>query len=277
MPARPRPNLNCRLARGLAALCVAVGLAACADAPPESDPDALAEYRETNDPIEPTNRVFYAINDGLDTYLFRPVAQGYRNTVPDPVRGHVHNFLVNLGNPVLLVNDMLQGRPARAGDTLMRLVINTTIGVGGIFDVAADMGWPAHSSDSGVTLAMWGFPDGIYLFLPVLGPSSPRNVAGFGLDFVESPTAWIGLPTGLQAASYGKNAAGAVDDRTAVLDDLDKILAQALDPYATIRSLYRQRREAQAQEAREDNRATIPAWFPQPSAPATPQTQGPTQ
>lgn len=251
-----------------AAALLILAVAGCAEAPPASDPEALAEFRDTNDPIEPANRVFYAVNNGIDTYLLKPVAQGYKAVLPDTVRSHIHNFLTNFGNPVLLASDVLQARPARAGDTLMRLLINTTIGVGGIFDVATDWGWPSHEGDAGMTLALWGIPDGPYLFLPVLGPSSPRSAVGFGLDYAASPTSWIGLGPALQTASYAKTGVSAVDSRARVLDDLDKILAQALDPYATIRSLYRQHRQSQIDEAREDRRATIPAWFSQPSAPA---------
>lgn len=273
---RPRSNSLSRACVVIASLLIG-GLAGCAEVPPASDPEALTEFRETNDPIEPANRVFYAVNNGIDTYLLKPVAQGYKAVLPDAVRSHIHNFLENFSNPVVLASDVLQAKPVRAGDTLMRLLINTTIGVGGIFDVATDWGWPTHEGDSGMTLALWGLPEGPYLFLPVLGPSSPRDAGGFGLDYAVSPTSWIGLGPGLQAASYAKSGVSAVDSRAAVLDDLDKILAQALDPYATIRSLYRQHRQSQIDEARYDKPATIPAWFPQPTASIAPKAGVPTQ
>lgn len=243
-------------------------LSGCATPPPASDPDALAEYRETNDPLEPANRVVYAVNNGIDTVLLRPLAVAYRAVLPDTVRSHTHNVLANLGTPVQLFNDMLEARPRRAGDSFMRLIINSTVGIAGVFDVASGWGYPDHDSDGGITLALWGLPNGPYLFLPILGPSSPREATAFGVDYALNPFSWIGHGTTDKAIGYANIGISALDARSAVLDDLDKITSQALDPYATIRSLYRQRRVSQIQDTRDDDRATIPAWF-QPPAPAS--------
>jgi phospholipid-binding lipoprotein MlaA len=251
-----------------AALVLTTMIGGCAKAPPASDADAVADFNETNDPLEPTNRVFYAINNGLDTVILRPLAIGYRYVVPQVVRDHTHNLLSNLGTPVVLFNDMFQAKPRRAGDSLMRLVVNTTVGVGGIFDVATGWGWPAHDSDAGITLALWGLPNGPFLFLPVLGPSNPRDAVGFGTDVALDPLTWIGNGSTVTALDWTRYGVSAIDTRERVLDDLDKIKAQALDPYATIRSLSRQHRQSQIDDARNDSRATIPAWFPQ--APAQP-------
>jgi phospholipid-binding lipoprotein MlaA len=245
---------------------VALTLSGCATPPPASDPDAVADFKQTNDPYEPANRVGYAINNGIDTVILRPLAVGYRYAVPEVVRTHVHNVLANLGSPVLLANDMLQGKPRRAGDTLMRGLINTTIGVAGIFDVAEGWGYPAHDTDFGVTLALWGLPDGPFLFLPILGPSNPRDASGFGVDIALDPLTWVGKGATVTALDVGRFGLAAVDARTAVLDDIDKIKATALDPYATFRSLYRQHRDSQIQDTKDDNRATVPAWFAQPGA-----------
>ncbi len=265
MPLSPRSALSF-----LATLVVLpIMLSSCATPPPASDPDALAEYRETNDPAEPTNRVFYAINNGIDTVLLKPIAQVYRAVLPQTVRTHTHNFLANLGEPVQLFNDMFEAKPRRAGDSLMRLMLNTTVGVGGVFDVATDLGWPDHDSDSGITLAIWGIPNGPYLFLPILGPSSPREALGFGMDYAVNPMSWIGHGQTDTVLGYSKTALSAIDARAAVLDDLDKITSQALDPYATIRSLYRQHRQSQIENVREDTEATVPAWFPPTPKPTT--------
>lgn len=262
---RPVPGAI-RLLFPVLALCA---LAACATKPPASDPDALAEYNETNDPLEPTNRVFYAVNNGLDTVILKPAAQAYRYVVPGPVRNGVHNVLSNLGTPVQLSNDMLEGKPRRAGDTAMRFVINTTVGVLGIFDVATGWGYPAHDADFGLTLANWGVPEGPFLFLPVLGPSNPRDASGYGADIALDPFTWIGNvhDAGLRAFNWTRYGLSAVDARERVLDSLDQIKKTALDPYATFRSLYRQHRRAQLEDLRNDNRATIPAWFPQSEKP----------
>ncbi len=253
-------------------LWVAVGLTGCATAPNASDPGAVADAREVNDPLEPTNRVFYAINDGIDTVLLRPLAVAYRYAVPQVIRTHAHYVLSNLDSPVLLANDMLQGKPRRAGDTLMRFLVNSTLGVAGVFDVATDLGYPAHDTDFGVTLALWGLPSGPFLFLPILGPSNPRDATGFGVDVAIDPLTYVGRGTVVTALDYSRFGLAAVDARAAVLDDLDKIKQQALDPYATFRSLFRQHRDSQIEDTRDDNRATVPAWFAQP--PSTTSTQG---
>jgi phospholipid-binding lipoprotein MlaA len=253
-----------------ATLVLATALGGCAKPPPASDPDAVADFKQTNDPMEPTNRVFFSINNGLDRVIFRPLAVAYRWAVPQTVRNHTHNVLSNLGQPVTLFDDMLATKPRRAGDSFMRLLVNTTIGVGGVFDVATGWGWPAHDSDAGITLALWGLPDGPFLFLPVLGPTNPRDASGFGADIAMDPLTWIGNGTTVTALGFARYGLSAVDARERVLDDLDKIEAQALDPYATLRSLSRQHRASQIDDARNDNRATVPAWFPEPVAQPSP-------
>lgn len=250
-----------------ATLALAAGLAGCASPPPAADPGAVADYNQANDPLEPTNRVFYAVNNGLDTVILRPLSKAYAYVLPQTVRDHAHNFLTNLGEPVALADDILAAKPRRAGDSLMRLLVNSTLGVGGIFDVATGWGWPAHDTDAGMTLALWGVPDGPFLFLPVLGPSNPRDAAGFGADIALDPTTWIGRGAIVSDLGYARYGLSALDARSRVLGEISKIKAQALDPYATFRSLARQHRRSQIDTARSDGRATVPAWFAQPVAP----------
>jgi len=238
-------------------------LVGCATPPPASDPDAVAEFNETNDPIEPTNRVVYAIDDGLDTVILRPAAKAYRFILPQPVRVGIHNVLSNLGTPVQLSNDMLEGKPRRAGDTTMRFLINTTVGVLGVFDVAKGWGYPDHDADFGMTLALWGLQEGPFLFLPILGPSNPRDAVGVGANTAMDPFTWVGKGVAVRALDWSRYGFDVLDQRERHLDDIDSIKKTALDPYATFRSLYRQHREAQIEDARNDNRATIPVWFPQ--------------
>ena len=242
------------------------GASGCASPPPASDPDAVADYNDTNDPLEPTNRVFYEINNGIDTVILRPAAIAYRAVVPQPVRNGVHNMLNNLGTPVELGDDIASAKPRRAGDTTMRFLINTTVGVLGVFDVAKDWGYPDHSSDFGMAMALWGLPAGPFLFLPVLGPTDPRDVAGFGVDQVMDPFGWVGQGTAVTALRWSRFGIHGVDERERHLDDIENIKKTALDPYATFRSLYRQHRESDIENARDDNRATVPVWFPQPAA-----------
>ena len=242
-------------------------LAGCATPPPASDPEAVADFQEANDPLEPTNRVVYAIDDGLDTVILRPVAKAYRVVVPPPVRAGIHNVLSNLITPVQLGNDMLEGKPRRAGDTTMRFFINTTVGVLGIFDVAKGWGYPDHDADFGMTMGLWGLPEGPFLFLPILGPSNPRDAVGIGVDAAMDPFTWVGQGAAVTALNWSRRAVSAVDTRERHLDDIDSVKKTALDPYATFRSLYRQHRQARIEDVRNDRRATIPVWFPQLAGP----------
>ncbi len=244
-------------------------LGGCATPPPADDTEAVAEFKETNDPLEPTNRAIYAFNDGLDTVIMRPAATAYRFIVPPPVRAGIHNVLSNLGTPVQLSNDMLEGKPRRAGDTTMRFLINTTVGVLGLFDVAKEWGYPDHDADFGMTLALWGLPDGPFLFLPVFGPSGPRDALGLGVNTAMDPFTWVGQGVAVRALDWSRYGFSGLDQRERHLDDVDSIKKTALDPYATFRSLYRQHRLAQIEDLRRDKRATIPVWFPQSGAPDT--------
>lgn len=240
-------------------------LAGCAPKPPASEPDELADYNERHDPLEPTNRTFYAVNDALDRNILRPVASGYRATIPATVREHVHNTLSNLGNPTQFVNDVFQGHPRKAGNTFMRLLINTTVGAGGVFEVASGWGFPDHDTDAGLTLAVWGVPDGPFLFLPVLGPSNPRDAVGFGTDIVLDPLTWISFG-GSSTFGWARFGAGVVDGRARVLTETDSIEKTALDPYASYRTLYQQHRASEVDAAKMDLPATVPAWYSLPEA-----------
>ncbi len=249
-----------RLLLGFALL----SIVACAQRPPASDAEAQADFRELNDPIEPTNRFFYRVNDTIDTYALRPAAVAYRDVVPGAVRRPIHNALNNLGTPVMFANDVLSAKPRRAGDSLMRFLINTTAGGLGLFDVATGWGYPDHNSDFGLTLALWGVGDGPFLFLPIIGPSNPRDATGFGADIVLDPLTWasFGGSTAAGVARYGFNA---LDTRERFIDPVDQIKRSALDPYATFRSLSRQNRADEIAKAGQDSPATVPAWFPRPA------------
>jgi phospholipid-binding lipoprotein MlaA len=241
-------------------LCSLFLVASCAAQPPAGDAEAQAEYRENNDPLEPTNRVFYAVNDGIDTYVLRPAAVAYRAAVPGGVRRPVHNALVNLGTPAQFANDVLQGKPRRAGDSMMRFLINTTAGGAGFFDVATGWGYPDHDADFGQTLAVWGVGEGPFLFLPVLGPSNPRDAIGFGANSALDPLTWASFG-GSKTLGFARLGVGAVDTRERLIDPIDSIKRGALDPYATFRSLYRQNRSDEVAKARQDRPATTPSWF----------------
>lgn len=231
------------------ALGLSLALGGCATRPDPADPEAVAEFAETNDPLEPLNRAAFFVNDGLDTLILRPAAEAYRIFLPPELRTAIRNVLANLRTPVILVNDVLQGETQRAGVTLGRFVINTTIGVGGIMDRARDFGLLGHTEDFGQTLAVWGLPEGPYLFIPVLGPSNPRDLAGTVADTAASPLTWISGNETVEAVLITRTALTALDTREGLIEPLDALRQGSLDPYAALRSAYRQRRAAEIRNA----------------------------
>jgi phospholipid-binding lipoprotein MlaA len=238
---RPRPTLTL-----LAALAMFAGIASgCATPPPASDPEALEEFRANNDPIEPTNRVLFEVHEAVDQAVLEPVARAYRAAVPQPARTGVRNVLGNLSSPVIMANDLLQGNRRRAEVTLGRFMINSTVGLAGLIDVASMIGVPGHAEDFGQTLAVWGVGEGPYLFIPILGPSNPRDLSGFLVDVVSNPFNWLGQGAAVEALTYSRAGVTVVDTREALLDTVDDLRRTSLDPYATIRSASRQRRQAE--------------------------------
>jgi phospholipid-binding lipoprotein MlaA len=229
----------------LGALAVLLLLGACATRPDPTDQEAVAEFRQTNDPLEPLNRASFFVNDGIDTLVLRPAAEAYRIIIAPEVREAIRNVLANLRTPVILVNDVLQGETQRAGVTLGRFVINTTVGVGGIFDRARDFGLLGHTEDFGQTLAVWGTPEGPYLFIPVIGPSNPRDLAGAGVDIAANPLTWMTGNETFDAIMITRTALTALDTREGLIEPLDALRQGSLDPYAALRSAYRQRRAAE--------------------------------
>ncbi len=241
-PMSPHPVPRRR--RAIPTLFAAAGLLAlanCAARPDPGDAEAVAEFRATNDPVEPWNRGMFAVNDGLDVLILRPAAEAYRIFLPPEVRTAIRNILGNLRTPVILVNDLLQGETQRAAATAGRFVVNTTLGVGGIFDAATRWGLLGHTEDFGQTLAVWGLREGPYLFIPVLGPSNPRDLAGAGVGVATDPFTWIGGDA-FQVFTISRTATSALDTRESLIESLDAMRSSSLDPYAVLRSAYRQRR-----------------------------------
>jgi len=239
--------------QAFAVLALMAGLTSgCATRPPATDPDALAEYQSNNDPLEPTNRFLYRVNDAVDTAVLRPVAQGYRYVVPGFIRRTIANALVNVASPVTFANDVLQGHPRNAAATITRFVVNSTIGLGGFFDVADDLGLPAHKgANFGTTLAVWGVGEGPFLFLPLLGPSNVRDAGGYAGNVLLDPFTWVSFG-GVNALEGSRFGVGAVDTRERLIDPIDQVKKDSLDPYATFRSVYRQSRANEIEQSRRD-------------------------
>lgn len=232
-----------RLARWSAVVAV-LTVWSCAERPPADDPDAVAEFEQTNDPLEPMNRAIFDFNNGLDTVFLSPLARGYRAVVPPFGRDRVSDFLDNLNAPVVLMNDVLQGNFKLAGKTLERFALNTSFGVLGIMDVAKPMGIPGHDADFGQTLGVWGVGPGPYLVLPLFGPSNPRDGVGLAVDFTADPWGWYLQDRNLTWVTWVRFGADAISQREAYLDFVDDLKRTSLDYYATMRSLTRQRRDA---------------------------------
>lgn len=211
------------------ALTAAALLASGCATGPQANPD---------DPLEPMNRVVFKANDTLDEYVAVPLAKGYQKVTPEPARIAVSNFFSNFADVGNFVNNVLQGKGVEATETLMRVAINTVLGIGGLIDIATPAGLTKHSQDFGLTLGVWGVPAGPYLVLPVFGPSSFRDGVGVGASIYLDPAhyfdpAWRNSMFGVNVVSTRANLLGATD-----------LLSQAaLDKYAFVRDAYRQRRQ----------------------------------
>jgi len=212
------------------ALCVLIACAAL--------PLAAHAAAKPNDPLEKLNRATYAFNDALDRMLARPLARAYKKAVPEPLRKGVSNFVANINYPLVMLNDALQGKFKDAGSDALRLVVNTTMGVGGLFDPATRMGLVAHDEDFGQTLGRWGVPPGPYLVLPIVGPSDFRDAPGRVVDTYTTPYTYAKSST-TEYTLYGLTLL----DRRVELLSVDSSLQNAYDPYVFVRNAYVARRE----------------------------------
>ncbi len=223
-------------------LSLALFASGCAGAPDPNDAAAVAEYNEINDPAEPTMRAVFEFNRTLDHAILKPVAGAYKSTVPDLIREGIYNFLNNLRSPIIFINDILQGEPRRAMQTLARFMVNTTVGFLGFNDQAAALGMPYHNEDFGQTLATWGAEEGSYLVLPIFGPSNPRDAIGMAVDFFMDPINTVVSNLNGDWGIFALKGGRAVDFRARYWDEIEDLEKSSLDYYATVRSLYRQRR-----------------------------------
>ena len=253
-------------------LVVALVLSGCATQPSTPESAAAAEQEDFNDPFEDTNRQIFDFNQVVDRNVLVPVAKAYRTVLPDPVRDSLRDFLRNLRAPLIFANDALQGEFERAGQTFARFTLNSTLGVGGLLDVAGRWGeLPYHEDDLGLTFGVWGIPEGPYLVVPVLGPSTPRDLGGqvaegFGDPFNHIVT---GNPYTLYWIPFVRGGVAGIDQRSRYIETLADIERTSLDYYATIRSLYRQRRAALIRHEKEQN-LPPPSSFSRNDSPAAP-------
>ena len=232
------PDLLARRAAQFSAIVfLSVSLAACASTRQGGNNSA-----DISDPLENVNRAVFAFNEAADRYVVEPVAKAYRTVLPQEARNGVRNFLRNLRSPVIVANQLLQGDFKGALNATERFVINTLAGAGGLIDVAGEHGWQFQDEDFGQTLAVWGLDHGPYLVLPLLGPTSLRDTAGYVVDVFVDPVALYLYNSDLQELAYVRFGLNAIDSRSRLIEAINDLRRNSVDYYATVRSLYAQRR-----------------------------------
>ncbi|HEX3843654.1 MAG TPA: VacJ family lipoprotein [Steroidobacteraceae bacterium] len=217
---------------------IAPVLAASHDTPVASAP---------GDPWERQNRRDYAIEGALDRHVIGPAARFYHKVTPGPIGRGIHNVLVNLSEPVVIINDLLQLRFRRAGMSTARLATNSTLGLLGLFDMAGRAGLPYHGNEFGVTLGRYGVPSGPYMYVPLVGPSTVRDFLGAGVDLLMNPLHWLAYPDRTDVGVSQATVSG-LDTRVMTEDQLNTLLSGAVDPYATLRSVYLQNKKGEVED-----------------------------
>lgn len=235
-------------------------------ATPPTDPAERAAFEQTNDPLEPTNRAVLEADMVFDQLLMRPVAKVYVTIIPEEGRDTFRRILDNLKEPILVVNNVLQGRFDSAGISVSRFAVNSTIGVLGIFDVAKKWGLDRQPADFGQTLYVWGLPEGPYLVLPIFGPSNPRDAVGMAMDAYIDPFNLLATSEAVDELQISRFVLDGIDQRARVLDVLDDLQRNSLDFYAQLRSLSRQKRAAELRHGTAP--APEPNFYDDPGKPA---------
>lgn len=221
--------------RRLAALFAMVALSACSVPGPGGAPGGV------HDPYEEVNRRNHELNRALDERFVRPAGKGYTQILPDPVEDSIGNFASNLSLPGTVVNNLLQGDLEGAGKNTLRFALNTVLGIGGLFDPSGEMGLYEVETDFGETLHVWGVPEGAYVELPVLGPSTERDAVGKVVDLFTNPLSYV-LPDPEKYYGTAAGVASKLGDRGRYSDTIDSILYESADSYAQARLIYLQNR-----------------------------------
>lgn len=193
------------------------------------------------DPYEQSNRKTHEFNKGLDRAIVRPASTGYTTIVPDEIEQSIGNFAENLSMPSVTVNALLQGDLRTAGVATSRFLINSVLGIGGLFDVSSDFGIEEADTDFGETLHVWGASEGAYIELPVLGPSTARDTVGTVVDIFTNPLTYV-LPSPEEYYGTAASVASRLGDRGRFTDTVDAILYESADSYAQLRLIYLQSR-----------------------------------
>ncbi|WP_414646991.1 MlaA family lipoprotein [Caulobacter sp.] len=260
----------------VAGLTLAASLTALAPAAQARDQDKdapVSGIAPANDPLEGFNRGAFKLGMGLDKVLLAPIAHGYMAVTPRPVRNRVSSAIYNLGEPNTVINQVLQGKPKRAMRSTTRFVVNSTVGVLGLFDVAAKMHLPRRDADFGQTFGRYGAGPGAYIYVPLMGPLNVRDGVGRALDMVTDPVSAV---AGGISTDFGKARLGAtILDVRSQADPAFHALKDTADPYVTVRSAYGQYREAFVREATGEAEDLPDFDSPPPDAPAAAATPTP--
>lgn len=210
--------------------------AGCASGPPE-------------DPWQAFNRPMFRVNDAADTWVLRPIARGWTFVTFEEMRKSVKRFFYNIAFPTRFVSSVGQGEASKAADEVGRFLVNSTVGIGGLFDPASHFGFPRHDEDIGQMFGRWGIPPGPYLMLPLLGPSSPRDAVGTAVDLVLNPLLWVDVPV------YGLGFLNAVNSRALADREIQRARETALDYYVFVRDAYVQNRAAAVADEKQSSPA----------------------
>jgi phospholipid-binding lipoprotein MlaA len=232
--------------------------------PSQSSTPQADRTRAKGDPLEGFNRAMFGVHQAIDGAVLRPAALGYKTVVPKPLRSGFRNALSNLTEPFVFLNFLLQGKPGKAGETVGRFLVNSTIGVGGLFDVAKDKNirLPHRNNGFGTTLAFYGVGPGPYLFLPLMGPMTLRDALGKPADDLLLPLA-VGHPFDTLEYQLVTGVVGGLDQRAEADPELRALFSDAIDRYATLRSVYLQNRAAEIDEIKGKKSVKVEGALPE--------------
>lgn len=218
---------------------------------------AFSEIEEINDPLESVNRGIFSFNDTIDVNLLEPVARGYDSVMPQSIRTGVGNFFENLNYPQYLVSDLVQGKIGQVGLHTGRFLINSTIGLVGLIDVAKEFGLERHVEDFGIALAYHGMPSGPYIVLPIIGPSNLRDGFGMIVDTALNPLTWLtytelsaGAQWGIQLGARGITL---VHTRAGLIQAIETAKESSLDYYLFVQGAYYQHRHGLVTDGKDDD------------------------
>jgi phospholipid-binding lipoprotein MlaA len=217
---------------------------------------ATVQTPSKDDPWEGFNRTVFKFNDTVDQYALKPVAKGYVKVTPQPVRDSITNFFSNIGDVYNVANNLLQLKIADGVSDIMRIVINTVFGVGGLFDVASLAKLPKHNQDLGLTFGHYGAPAGPYLVLPIFGPSTVRDAIGTGGNYFINPLTYLNPP----AATWGLYGLNITSTRANLLGATDLLEGAAIDKYSFVRNTYLQRRRYLISGGKDESSSTLPDY-----------------